>query len=109
MSNALWPISLPLTLLIDGYSKTLPATTIRSSMDIGPDKVRQRATAGVTPRKGRLLLTADQADTLEAFFNITLAGGALPFDWNDPTQNRTTGLTGFGSCLKFAGANMLAR
>jgi hypothetical protein len=29
-------------------------------------------------------MTADQLAVFKAFFNETLAGGALPFDWRDP-------------------------
>lgn len=109
-SNAVWPPSLPQAPLIDGYSDTLPKTTVRTQMDAGPAKARSRFTAGVEPVKYTLPhLTNDQKETLKGFFNNTLSGGALSFDWIDPTQEQTTGLTGFGSCIRMAAASQFVR
>ncbi|QLH37711.1 MAG: hypothetical protein HWD60_00095 [Defluviicoccus sp.] len=44
--SAVWPSSLPQKPLVDGFSETAPNLVVRSPMDVGPAKVRRRATAG---------------------------------------------------------------
>lgn len=53
-------------------------------MDKGPDKVRRRTTAGVRKFSFIMLLTADQVDTLETFYNDTTNGGADKFTFDHP-------------------------
>lgn len=84
MADAVWPGSLPTAPLLRGLSERPPDLTVRSKMDVGPDKVRARATVGVRVFPCELLLTAAQVATFDAFFYTTLAGGALEFDWLHP-------------------------
>lgn len=84
---ASWPSSLPEDLLIDGYSETLPDTTIRSNMEVGPAKVRRRISYNVTPVEGRIFVSTDQAATLATFYNDTLGGGSLAFSMTHPRTN----------------------
>ena len=42
-----WPATLPVSPLLDGFIETVPETIIRTDMDQGPAKTRQRTTAGV--------------------------------------------------------------
>lgn len=84
MTNAVWPVSLPQRPLAQGFSERAPETVIRTPMEAGPPKVRRRFTAGVRQFGLQVRLTPDQVDTLDGFFETTLQGGALPFDWTQP-------------------------
>jgi hypothetical protein len=53
-------------------------------MDVGPAKVRRRATAGVTQLKCTFRLSAAQRASLLAFWQTTLAGGSLSYSWTHP-------------------------
>lgn len=79
-----WPVSLPQDVLIDGYDERPPDTTLRSTMDEGPAKVRRRFTAGVRVFSVTVALTRAQVETLDAFYRTDLQGGALRFDWTHP-------------------------
>ncbi len=91
MANPTWPASLPQRVAVDGYGEGPPDTTVRSRMDAGPAKVRRRFTAGVRPLSLQLDLDGAQVETLDGFFEATLLGGALAFDWVHPrTQAAAT-------------------
>lgn len=81
-----WPTTgnFPQNVQYAGYQEDTPLSTIRTSMDIGPQKIRQRFTAAVRPFKVTLSLTTAQVATLDAFFLTTCSGGALSFTWNHP-------------------------
>ncbi|TAL39632.1 MAG: hypothetical protein EPN97_02085 [Alphaproteobacteria bacterium] len=79
-----WPLTLPASPLVDGFRETPPDTVLRSAMDQGPAKLRRRTTAGTGALSMTYLLTRVQVDTLMDFFNDTLAGGALSFDFTHP-------------------------
>jgi hypothetical protein len=80
---AIWPPSLPAPNWT-GFQETSPNVVIRTSMDVGPPKVRRRSTAGVRPLSMTFLLTKDDVSTLDTFYQTTLSGGSLPFDWTHP-------------------------
>lgn len=81
---ATWPATLPQIPLVDGYSETLPETAIRTSMDVGPAKVRQRISHNVRPFVFPMWLTSAQIDILETLYATTCLGGALPFTHDRP-------------------------
>lgn len=84
-----WPGSLPALPLLN-WSGRLPQVSIRTKTDTGPAKMRRRYTAGVTNFSGlSLLVTAAQRDTFETFYNDTLAGGTLRFEWQRPDTGAT--------------------
>lgn len=87
-----WPISLPNAPLLDGFSETAPETSIRTGMDQGPDKLRQRSTAGVRKFRMSFLLTATQVQTLDTFYAATLKGGSLAFDFTHPRSGDSLSL-----------------
>jgi hypothetical protein len=79
-----WPASLMPYPLVTGYQESAPVTAIRTEMDTGIAKQRQRYTA--TPRRvtGAVTLPSKaDLDTLYTFFTTTLSGGSLSFDWVD--------------------------
>ena len=89
-----WPGSLPQTALLNGYSESAPNTSIRSNMDVGPDKIRQRFTAGIRNFNINVSLSISQVETLDIFYVTTLTGGSLPFTWVHPR-------TGVGVTYRF--------
>lgn len=86
-----WPVTLPSSPLVEGFREVPPETVLRSSMDQGPAKLRRRTTAGTGTLSMIYMLTRAQVDTLKDFFNDTLAGGTLGFDFTHPVSG--TGLT----------------
>ncbi|NOR27612.1 MAG: hypothetical protein GQ540_03675 [Lutibacter sp.] len=79
---AVWPGSLPQKPLF-GFSETTPDLTIRTSMGVGPDKIRRRFTAGVRQFPMSFQMTTAQVATFDTFYITTLAGGSLQFDYSD--------------------------
>lgn len=79
---ATWPTTLKITR--DNYSESPPRTALRSSMEIGPDKIRKRSSSQVRPVSFRLFLTDALLETLDVFF---VANEALAFDFTDPRTN----------------------
>ena len=88
MASITWPSTLPAP-LSDGYRETPPDTTMRTSMDAGPDKVRRRYTSGSRPFALRYHLTATQVATLETFYTTTSRSGSLLFNWTHPRSGAT--------------------
>ena len=86
-----WPITLPTAPLMEGNAETAPNTVIRTSMDVGPPKMRQRSTAGYYTQAYNFHMTKAQLDTLMTFYVTTCAGGATDFEFTHPrlatTQN----------------------
>lgn len=58
-------------------------------MDVGPDKLRQRATAAPTPFTIELRLTRTQVALLDAFYRTTTAHGTLAFTWKHHRTGNT--------------------
>lgn len=86
MPNSVWPASLPQYVLAAGYQEDVPDTAVRTAMETGPAKMRRRFTAAPRAIKCSVRLSLSQKDTLDAFFESTLAGGTLPFDWEHPVS-----------------------
>lgn len=79
---ATWPSNLPVTL--DNYSETPPDRIIRSSMEVGPQKMRRRSSAQVRKVSLSLMLTDAQLVTLNTFYDTN---DALAFDFIDLRTN----------------------
>ena len=84
-----WPLSLPQQLLQRGYRESLVDNVIRTSVDAGPEKRRQRFTATVRPLSGGMIMSSAQLDTLMTFYNDDIASGALAFDFAAPRDQAT--------------------
>lgn len=76
-----WPGALPQRLHVAGYRELPPNNVVRTEMDVGPPKIRRRATVGHRIVQGRILCTAAQIATLDAFFVTTCLDGSVTFDW----------------------------
>ena len=79
-----WPAALQEYLEQQEFGLVYGDTTIRSSMDVGPSKVRRRFTKGVDEMTGSITVKNDLYSTWENFFKVTLAGGSLTFEYNHP-------------------------
>lgn len=89
MTDPIWPETLPTAPLASGFMESLPNTVLRTQMEMGPAKTRQRSTAGAGKLSLGFLLTAAQVATLRVFYQTTLAGGSLRFQMMHPvtTEN----------------------
>lgn len=81
---AAWPASLPPLVLLDGYQETQEDVVIRSSVDVGPPKLRARYSVAPQVFNFALMLTDAQKAALKTFFSTTLTFGVTPFDWLHP-------------------------
>lgn len=70
--------------LIGSYQETPPDGTIRSSMDVGVDKLRRRTTANIRPVSFRLFLKPDDVQILDNFYLSETVNGVEPFDFTNP-------------------------
>ena len=85
MPNASWPASpFPQAPLLDSFTESQGSVVVVSPSTPGyPAKRRQRVSASVKAYTCKLALTKAEVATLLTFFDTTLAGGSLPFDWLD--------------------------
>lgn len=81
---ATWPSTLPQDFIEAEWRESPPDNLIRSSMDVGPDKVRRRSTSNPRPVSARMIMTTAQVATFETFYITTLISGSLTFDIDHP-------------------------
>lgn len=81
MADVIWPVGLPQAPQVARYSQVDQDRTVRTSMDVGPAKVRRRATAAIETCEIELSLTRAQVATLKTFFRDSVFAGAVPFEW----------------------------
>jgi hypothetical protein len=79
-----WPITLQSLVNEDGFSHALGETSIRSAMDIGPEKIRRRMTKSVDLFNVSINLTTTQYSVFYNFYDLTLNGGVESFYFNHP-------------------------
>lgn len=84
MTNIIWPKELPQMLRIDGLSGQMQTSVIRTEMDAGPAKARQRYTVATKIFSGSIIVSEDQRRILEQWFKINLGGGVLRFQMLHP-------------------------
>lgn len=85
---ASWPGTLPQEMRLP-ISHTQEDATLRTKMDAGPKKVRRRYSAVEQPFSQAMLMDGQQYQDLWDFYNNTLAGGSLRFDWENPKDDST--------------------
>lgn len=86
MPNPTWPSSLPEYVLQSGYGEELQDQGLRTNMEGGAVKTRRRFTARFDQIDVRIICDADQTELFETFYNDTLEGGTLVFDWIHPRK-----------------------
>lgn len=62
---------------------------IRTEMEVGPAKTRQRSTAGSEFHSYVFRLTATNKVAMKVFFNTTCSHGATLFEWDHPETTTT--------------------
>lgn len=70
--------------LAGSFQESPPNSTIRSSMDKGPDKIRRRTTANIRPVQFNILISRQDTQELDTFYDVETVGGSLPFDFVHP-------------------------
>lgn len=68
-----WPLSLPTTPLVDGYSESIGPRVMSTSMGQGPSKIRAMGTP-TDPVTVQMCLTEAQVQTLDSFITTSLKG-----------------------------------
>jgi len=81
---ATWPISLPQRVQRDGLAQRLESNTLRTPMEVGPDKLRHRTKSNYRGMEMSMVVTETQLLTLISFFENDIYKGSLPFTWADP-------------------------
>lgn len=89
MPNPIWPTSLPQAPLRSDYREAGPSAILRSETDTGPAIVRRRFTAASRRREVTYRMSEAQLEIFETFFDQTIAGGSLRFDWPDARRDQT--------------------
>lgn len=101
-----WPSTLPQFALRDGYSEGFKSTVIRSQMDTGHTKRRQRFIN--SPESLTVVIPLDNAEILifKNFYQDELANGALSFTYPHPrlSGNVTVAFTADPEPLQSEGA-----
>lgn len=82
-----WPTALPSEILTDGFNQQASPNTIRTKMEAGLDKLRRRYTTPIVNSSVSMIVTFAQYTTLETFYNTTLQGGVLSFNFTDPADS----------------------
>ena len=90
MPNATWPGTLPQFVFEQGYSEKLNDQTMESSVEVGPPKIRRRFTKQIRTFTIEMRFTPTQKETFETFWQDTLLGGSMPFDWVHPLTRAST-------------------
>ena len=73
-----------MTFRLDGFEEEYADNRLRSETDAGPAKVRRRTSQNVGLMRGSMVLDAAQKAAFDTFFETTLLGGVLQFDFPDP-------------------------
>lgn len=84
-----WPLTLPQSPLISGFELIKRPNTIRSDVDVGRAKVRRRYTKKMEDMQCSFLMTQEQWNIFDAFFETTLNGGVNTFNFTHPWTGET--------------------
>ena len=87
---AAWPATLPDFFQVGGFQEISAINTIRTKMEVGPDKVRRRTSTDVRTHVGNMWLTDAQYTILETFYVTDHLSGALSFTMDDAHGNNQT-------------------
>lgn len=89
MADLAWPATLPDfdNTLLGRYEEQQGSTTVRSSVDVGPAKTRQRTTASVDRLTVGYVMDGSQVEDFVQFFEDTTRHGALRFEATHPRTN----------------------
>jgi hypothetical protein len=80
-----FPLTLPQYFDAGSWSEEPPDLLLETPMDAGPFKTRRRFTAGFRPVEGAMTLDYDQFLIFDEFYEVSILGGSIPFDWVRPS------------------------
>ncbi len=83
-----WPVDLPQSFLMRGFTVSRVPQSIATPVDAGPVLRRRRFSAAPEIIRGQMLMTEAQWVSVLSFFDTTLFGGSLIFDWIHPITNK---------------------
>lgn len=106
-SAGTWPASLPQRVLLN-FSQTQKSNRVRTAMDVSIAKQRRRFSAVEWRIQAVIKLTDAQLDTFWTFYDTTLAGGALTFDWVLPSDDSAAELRFVGEPKEVASTASVA-
>jgi len=89
MATIDWPATLPQNISTDGYGQAAADNALRTSMEIGPAKVRRRTSAAPRPVSATIIVTEAQLVIFKAFHADDILDGSLRFNWLDPDDGTT--------------------
>jgi hypothetical protein len=108
MSTA-WPGTLPSFLESDGFDYKMGNNAIRTDMEVGLAKMRKRYTKQIDTLTSTMKIDRTQYSVLNTFYQTTLNGGVLPFNFTDPLTLVTSDYRFTGSpTIKALGGNYFA-
>jgi len=84
-----WPSTLQAKINESGFSRKKGDTLLRTEMEVGIAKVRRRYTKGINELRVSIWVTQSQFNDFETFYDTTLAGGVLSFNFVDPITKAT--------------------
>lgn len=84
-----WPADVPVSPLIGQLQIAPEDNVLRFKPDVGPDYRRKRFSSAVHAYSFPVIMTGTQLASFEAFFGVTLQGGALAFDMTNPKSGAT--------------------
>jgi len=80
-----WPVTLPQSLMINGYNEQRFDGVLRGSYN-GRPKLRNLYRNPPIKVTGTVFLTEEQVQTLETYYKDTLSNGITRFLWKRPTS-----------------------
>lgn len=84
MADAVWPSTVPDDPERDSYNSLSMPSGSSFSPDVGPPSTWRRTTLKGRRIQSSFLWTVDERNDFFDFYYDTLAGGTLPFEWDDP-------------------------
>ena len=88
MTDLKWPAGLPDVIMLSGLSGRMKGNVLRTEMDAGPAKARQRYSVSTKTFSGKVLLTESQRAVLEQWYRNDTGNGTLRFVMKDPQTLR---------------------
>ena len=79
-----WPTDLPQCPILNAFSEQRQRNLVSFKPDVGPPKIRRRASASAVLAAVSFRMTDDDVGSFNTFFEDTLKDGSLPFDWQHP-------------------------
>jgi hypothetical protein len=84
MANPVWPVSLPQGAFINSWQEEPADGKVLFQVEVGPSKTRRRISKPGRLIDHSIIMTTTQRATLFTFYETTIKGGSLEFDWIHP-------------------------